>query len=108
VKLKRFSENLARFYCAQVVLAIEYLHSLDILHRDLKPENTLIAHDGYIKISDFGFAKQVPKRTFTLCGTPEYLAPEIIQSKRYESKKFSIKILLFFKIFLIIKLWKTS
>lgn len=83
VKLKRFSENLARFYCAQVVLAVEYLHSLDILHRDLKPENTLIAQDGYIKISDFGFAKQVPKRTFTLCGTPEYLAPEIIQSKSY-------------------------
>jgi len=76
VKAKRFSENLSKFYCSQVVLAVEYLHSLDILHRDLKPENTLIGHDGYIKISDFGFAKHVPKRTYTLCGTPEYLAPE--------------------------------
>ncbi len=68
VRVNRFSENLCRFYCAQVVLAIEYLHSLDVIHRDLKPENTLIAHDGYIKLTDFGFAKQVKTRTYTLCG----------------------------------------
>jgi protein kinase A len=83
VKSNRFSENLTRFYCAQVILAIEYLHNLDIIHRDLKPENTLISSDGYIKISDFGFAKYIKTRTYTLCGTPEYLAPEIIQSKPY-------------------------
>ena len=76
VRTNRFSENLSKFYCSQVVLAIEYLHSLDIIHRDLKPENTLIGQDGYIKISDFGFAKYVKTRTYTLCGTPEYLAPE--------------------------------
>lgn len=76
VRTNRFSENLSRFYCAQVILAIEYLHTLDIIHRDLKPENTLISHDGYIKITDFGFAKYVKTRTYTLCGTPEYLAPE--------------------------------
>ena len=84
IKSNRFSENLTKFYCTQVVLAIEYLHSLDIIHRDLKPENTLISNDGYIKISDFGFAKYIKShRTYTLCGTPEYLAPEIIQSKPY-------------------------
>ena len=82
-RVGRFSEKLCKFYCAQVILAIEYLHSLDIIHRDLKPENTLIAADGYIKISDFGFAKCVRTRTYTLCGTPEYLAPEVIQSKPY-------------------------
>lgn len=76
VRTNRFTENVSKFYCAQVVLAIEYLHSLDIIHRDLKPENTLISHDGYIKITDFGFAKYVKTRTYTLCGTPEYLAPE--------------------------------
>ena len=58
-RVNRFSETLTKFYCAQVVLAIEYLHNLDIIHRDLKPENTLISPDGYIKISDFGFAKHV-------------------------------------------------
>jgi serine/threonine protein kinase len=54
------------------------LHSKEIVYRDLKPENIMIGDDGYLKMIDFGFAKIVTKRTFTICGTPEYIAPEIL------------------------------
>ncbi|KAF4662179.1 hypothetical protein FOL47_006380 [Perkinsus chesapeaki] len=77
----RLPNDDAKFYAAEIVLAFEYMHSLDVVYRDLKPENLLIDFEGHIKITDFGFAKVVTDRTWTLCGTPEYLAPEIIQSK---------------------------
>jgi protein kinase X len=80
-RAKRFSTDVARFYCAEVVAALEYLHAKGIVYRDLKPENLLLDSNGGLKITDFGFAKVVEDRTWTLCGTPEYLAPEIIQSK---------------------------
>ena len=59
----------------------EYLHSKNIIYRDLKPENILIDRQGYLKLTDFGFAKICEGRTYTLCGTPEYLAPEILLNK---------------------------
>lgn len=82
-KAGRFEESTSKFYAAQVILALEYLHTCDLIYRDLKPENILIDKTGYIKITDFGFCKLLRGRTWTLCGTPEYLAPEIILSKGY-------------------------
>ena len=75
-----FPNDVALFYTTEIVLALEYMHSKKIAYRDLKPENLLIASDGHLKITDFGFAKKIVDRSFTLCGTPEYLAPEIIMS----------------------------
>ena len=77
----RFSESQTLFYAAEIVSALCYLHSLSIAYRDLKPENILLDKDGHVVITDFGFAKRIPDRTWTLCGTPDYLAPEVIQSK---------------------------
>ncbi|KAM6149250.1 cAMP-dependent protein kinase catalytic subunit PRKX-like [Rhynchocyon petersi] len=77
----RFSCSTGMFYSAEIVCAIEYLHSKDIVYRDLKPENILLDREGHVKLTDFGFAKKLVDRTWTLCGTPEYLAPEVIQSK---------------------------
>ena len=72
----------ARFYVAHIITIFEYLHSKNIVYRDLKPENILINKNGYLKLTDFGFAKQLEnEKTYTLCGTPEYLAPEIILNK---------------------------
>ncbi|CAH1782276.1 unnamed protein product [Owenia fusiformis] len=77
----RFNSATSQFYCCEIVCALEYLHSKSIIYRDLKPENLLLDREGHLKITDFGFAKVLKDRTWTLCGTPEYLAPEIIQSK---------------------------
>ncbi len=73
-----FDENTAKFYAACVVLAFEHMHAQNIIYRDLKPENLLLDSQGYIKIVDFGFAKICNEQTYTLCGTPDYLAPEVI------------------------------
>ena len=77
----RFPVDQARLYISQIVCIFDYLHNKNIIYRDLKPENILIHKSGYLKLTDFGFAKIVEGRTYTLCGTPEYLAPEIILNK---------------------------
>lgn len=78
---KTFDEPTAIFYAAQIVLALEYLHNMNIVYRDLKTENILMDYDGYIALSDFGTAKflEKGKTTKTLVGTPEYFAPEVIK-----------------------------
>ncbi|KIY65339.1 kinase-like protein [Cylindrobasidium torrendii FP15055 ss-10] len=77
-----FPAHTCKFYSAEVYLALEYLHSHGIIYRDLKPENILLNHDGHIKLADFGFAKKCDT-TFTMCGTPDYIAPELIAKTRY-------------------------
>ncbi|KAJ2059491.1 Serine/threonine-protein kinase Sgk2 [Coemansia sp. S146] len=97
---RRFSENRARFYAAEITSALEYLHGIGVVYRDLKPENCLLDADGHVKIVDFGLAKEVGPvvwraegsalysveeggKTGTFCGTPEYLAPEVLLRQRY-------------------------
>ncbi|GMI27709.1 hypothetical protein TrCOL_g7028 [Triparma columacea] len=80
-KAGRFDNSTAKFYAAHVVLIFEFLHLKDFIYRDLKPENLLLDSTGYLKITDFGFAKRVAFKTYTLCGTPEYIAPEVLLNK---------------------------
>ena len=80
----RFINDVALFYITEIACALGYIHSLDIAYRDLKPENLLIDKEGHLKITDFGFAKIVRDKTYTLWGTPEYLAPEIIQNNGHD------------------------
>jgi serine/threonine protein kinase len=76
----RFPEFLSKFYFAEILLGIEFLHSKSIVYRDLKPENVLIDIDGHIKIADFGLSKILTQtRSYSFCGSPEYMCPEILR-----------------------------
>lgn len=78
----RFNEERAKLYTAEMIVAIGFLHQNNIIYRDLKPENVLLDAEGHIRITDFGLSKKGIKqsdKTFSFCGTPEYLAPEIIR-----------------------------
>ena len=79
-----FEEDEAKFFIAELVLAIENLHNLDIIYRDLKPENILIDSDGHIRLADFGLAKENVsgnKMAQSFCGSPAYLAPEMVNRR---------------------------
>ena len=81
-----FPEEKAKFYAAEILLALNYLHKNKIIYRDLKPENILIDSDGHIKLTDFGLSKICNNkncRTKTLCGTPEYMCPDVIFGNDY-------------------------
>ncbi|KAK6505708.1 serine/threonine protein kinase, AGC [Arthrobotrys musiformis] len=81
-KMRRFNQVQTQFYIASVTLILEFLHDRGIVYRDLKPENILLDARGHVKLVDFGFAKKIgSQETYTLCGTPEYLSPEVIQSR---------------------------
>eukprot|EP00842_Homolaphlyctis_polyrhiza_P006244 jgi/Hompol1/6620/HPOL_003614-RA len=82
-KSKMFSEPHAKFYICEVIIILEYLHSKNIVYRDLKPENILLDSTGHIKLADFGFAKQLTTTTSSFCGTPDYIACEIVAAKPY-------------------------
>lgn len=82
---RRLNDESARFYASQIILAIEHLHGERIIFRDIKPENILVDNFGYIKLADFGMAtKMVGTKTFTYCGTPEYIAPEIVLNSGHD------------------------
>ncbi|XP_059098245.1 cGMP-dependent protein kinase, isozyme 2 forms cD4/T1/T3A/T3B-like isoform X6 [Tigriopus californicus] len=94
-----FDDSTTRFYTACVVEAFDYLHSRGIIYRDLKPENLLLDGVGFVKLVDFGFAKklQVGRKTWTFCGTPEYVAPEVILNKGHDisADYWSLGVLMF-------------
>jgi len=79
----RFTEARVKFYAAQITCAIAHLHSLGIVYRDLKPENILLDSNGNVTITDFGLSKEIKQDegTHTFCGTPEYLAPEVLKGQ---------------------------
>lgn len=84
---RSFAEPRARFYAAEMASAIGYLHSMNIIYRDLKPENILLDNKGHIKLTDFGLCKEGIEpntTTSTFCGTPEYLAPEVLRKQPYD------------------------
>ena len=82
-----FSEERTKFYISEIILALIYLHKNNIIYRDLKPENILLDEQGHIKLTDFGLSKIVNNinkdKTYTICGTPEYVAPEVLLNKGY-------------------------
>ena len=82
-----FNNEKTKFYIIELVLAIEFLHKNNMVYRDLKPENILLDSKGHVKLTDFGLSKMLDTesdKAFTICGTPQYLAPEVLLKKGYD------------------------
>ncbi|KAF0718756.1 cAMP-dependent protein kinase catalytic subunit beta-like, partial [Aphis craccivora] len=81
----RLSENVVRFFSAQILLGVEFLHATGLVHRNLKPENVLVNVNGYVRLSGFGESKLIGRasRTYSLCGTPDYMPPEMVGFRGY-------------------------
>jgi protein-serine/threonine kinase len=100
-KVLRFSERVAKFYFAEIVLALEYLHTRSIFYRDLKPENILLDQDGHVKLADFGISRPhftERDRANSFCGSPEYMSPEMLKQGRIHGRTldfYSLGALLF-------------
>ena len=98
-KFRTFDEEKVQFYGAQIALGLEYLHKKGIIYRDLKPENILMDDKGYLCLADFGMAKKLKEneKAMSFCGTPEYLAPEVISMEGHDKSDdwWSFGILLF-------------
>lgn len=77
----QFTNETTKLVAAEIILALQYLHNQDIIYRDIKPENLLVDHLGHLKLTDFGFAKHIDERTNSMCGTLDYMAPEILMAK---------------------------
>ena len=84
---KRLPKESAKFYLASLVTVMDYLHKRNVLYRDLKPENILINSNGYVKLADFSFAKRLENNdlTYSICGSPEYYSPEMINKMGYNT-----------------------
>ena len=83
-RYRKFSEEQTRFFIANMIYALEYIHENNVIHRDIKPENLVLDENGYVRITDFGIAKEnMPDNSSETSGTPGYMAPEVMKSKNH-------------------------